>query len=359
MTGKNPNSTEPVPPASWEALARYLAGEASAAEAESVCRWLAGDPERARLLTGLEQPIERLRHVPPADLDVEAALSRVHARMEEPRGEALRVLPSSTSATRRVLGTGWTAALRVAAAVVLVAGGALLVSRLLGGRGQAPVPVVAATSYHTGVGQRASVRLPDGTRVLLGPGSSLDLAMNFPAARTVTLKGEALFEVSHDAAHPFAVQSGPALIQDVGTRFDVRGDAGEGVRIVVTEGAVQVGPAQQPGAAKPKSQPVVLRAGQAAVVRPDGATLAESAKSEDALAWTRGELVFRGAPVSEVASALKRWYGVELRVTDPGLARKHLTTSFAGESRERVLQVIALALGGRIEMHGDTAVLGP
>ena len=98
--------------------------------------------------------------------------------------------------------------------------------------------------------------------------------------------------------------------------------------------------------------------GDAARLEADGRLAAERVPDADGeLAWTRGELVFRGAPVAEVAAAVRRWYGVELRIADPALAGRHLTTSFASDSRERVLHVIALALGARVELRGDTAIL--
>ncbi len=354
MTGKDPRPPQQEPPYDWEVLARYLAGESSAAEAAGVRRWLEEHPE---VLGGLEQPLARLRHAPPADLDVEDALGRVHARMD---AAPLHVLPATTTGSRRVLGGGWVGALRAAAVVAVLVGGALVARQLLRGPigirpfGQA---VAAARSYRTGIGQRDSVLLPDGTRVLLGPASTLTVAANFSTQRVVTLQGEALFDVRHDTAHPFTVRAGDALVQDIGTRFMVVGDAGERVRVVVTEGAVRLSSAR---AANGAATSLVLSAGDAGTVESDGRTVVQPhADAREELAWTRGLLVFRGAPIAEVAAGLRRWYGVELRVSDPALAQRHLTTSFNGEPRERVLQVIALALGGHIELRGDTAILGP
>jgi transmembrane sensor len=64
--------------------------------------------------------------------------------------------------------------------------------------------------------------------------------------------------------------------------------------------------------------------------------------------------VFRDAAVAEVAADLRRWYGVELTVTDSALARRHFTGSFAGEPVGRVVEAIALALGARADRRGDT-----
>jgi transmembrane sensor len=60
-----------------------------------------------------------------------------------------------------------------------------------------------------------------------------------------------------------------------------------------------------------------------------------------------------------VAADLRRWYGVELRVTDTALLRRHVSATFVGDSADRVLDVIALALGARVERRGDTAYLRP
>jgi transmembrane sensor len=350
MSDERPNPALPDEDVDWEALARYLAGESPPAEAESVRAWLAAEPGRQALYGGLDDALGRLAFAPPADLDVEAALRRTRERMRE-----TPVIPLAPRAARK---TGWAAAwsspaLRAAAAVVLLVGGALL-AWTLRERGGAGGPGLAARSYATAAGERDSLRLPDGTRVLLGPGSRLEVAAGYgERTRDVALSGEALFDVPHDDARPFTVRAGSALVRDLGTVFGVRSDDAGAVRVVVTRGAVQLRPA---GAAADTG--VVLLRGDRGVLPPAGRARAERAAArEDDLAWTRGRLVFRDAPVERVAADLRRWYGVELRVADPALAGRRLTASFAGESREQVLRVVALALGAELELRGDVATL--
>jgi transmembrane sensor len=76
-------------------------------------------------------------------------------------------------------------------------------------------------------------------------------------------------------------------------------------------------------------------------------------------AWVEGRLEFEDAPLAEVQNQLRRWYGVELRVVDSALAGRHLTASFRDEPAPRVLEIIALTLGARVELRGDTALLRP
>ena len=73
----------------------------------------------------------------------------------------------------------------------------------------------------------------------------------------------------------------------------------------------------------------------------------------------RGRLVYHDAPIAEVRADLRRWYGLELRLTDSALDARHLTATFEGESADAVLRVIGLALGADVERRGDTAVVRP
>jgi transmembrane sensor len=328
----------------WEALARFLAGESPPGEADAVRAWLAGRPERAAELAALDRAMDR--GASPPHLDVEAALARVHRRMDAPEAPGIplrRPAPPSVAVPR------WrTPVFRMAAMVVLLLGALFAWQALRGGDPRNPVQ-----TYASGVGERDSVQLSDGTRVLLGPGSELTLAAGYGGrTREVELRGEAMFDVPHDDARPFTVRAGGARVRDIGTVFSVEADSGGGVRVVVTDGAVALRAEADAG-----GDEMVLRQGERGVL-PEGGTRAQrTAATADDLAWTRGELVFRDASITDVAAEVRRWFGVELRAGDAAVAGRRLTASFDGEDRDQVLQVIALALGAEMTMRGDTAVL--
>lgn len=325
--------------ARWERLARYLAGECSADEADAVRRQLLEDPAQAELFRALADHPRPV--VAPTTVDVEGALRRVRARLAD--------------ADRRPIAnsrTAWRVPALAAAAVILVASGLLLTMRARR-HGRAEMDVASARSYAAPVGARDSIRLPDGSRVLLGPGSALNLSAGYgTTARDVAVTGEAYFDVRHDAAHPFTVRAGAAVIRDVGTTFSVHDDATGEVRVVVTQGAVLLRPASR------SDSGVVLHGGDAGVVTTDGRTIARiGGATPDDLAWTSGRLVFREASFDEVAAELHRWYGIELVAADPALADRHLTATFSGDPAPQVVQVIALAIGAQATWHGDTVVM--
>ena len=312
MTGSPPSSPD------WDKLGRYLAGESSPDEAAKVQRWLEEHPADAQLLAALD--VASRQSASQQVLNVEAALLRVRTRVKA----------QARTALWRVAG------FVAAAAVVFVVG--VIMSR----RTATETPPSIARSYSTLIGQRDSVTLDDGTRIMLGPASRIDVL-----GREVALTGEAFFDVKHDGAHPFTVRAGAVVIRDIGTEFSVHHDPSERVRIVVHEGAVEV----------TAENSATLHPGDVAVVTQVGVIEASrGAATEDDLAWTQGRLVFRDAAVAELEADLRRWYGVELRVTDSTLLRRHFTGSFvAGEPATQVLEAIALALGARVDRRGDTA----
>lgn len=317
------------PPFDWEKIGRYLAGESSPDEAAEIRRWLEEHKADAEVLSALDAAARRAAA---RDVDVEGALLKVKARAS---GGAKRA------------GVRFTVFAAVAAAFWLAA---VLVpwDRFFSG---APADMVSRdrASFATQVGRRDSLPLPDGSLVVLGPDSRIEYLVA-AGQREVQLEGQAFFRVVHDASRPFVVRAGVATIRDIGTEFSVHSDTAQPVRVVVHEGAVEITAADS----------ATLRPGDVGVVSLTGTIqTTRGGATDDDLAWTRGRLVFRNAPLSEVAPDLKRWYGVELKVTDSALARRHFTGEFADEPVARVLDVLALAMGARVEVRGDTAYFRP
>lgn len=335
----------------WEALARYLAGESSVPERERIERYLAVHPGDADVLAALDNAIRDLSLREAPAVDVESALERVVARRD---GVEVPVTPlarrrAAPGRNAGTIGTSWRIASALAAAAVLVFAARGVLQR----GGGTHIPTVAAQrTYATAVGQRDSIRLPDGGHVVLGPASRLTVEQGFgDRVREVELHGEAYFDVVHDTTRPFVVRVASATIRDVGTSFAVHQDS-DRVRVVVTSGSVLLRSTSDSAGQR------VLAAGDVGTLEADGRLVtAHDVATTPYLSWMQGRLVFRDAPLFEVSNDLRRWYGIVLTVEDSTLARRHLTMSFNGDPIDRVLHVIGLGLGATIEVHGDTAVL--
>ena len=353
MTDQDSGPQPPEGAPSWDALARFVAGECSEAESAAIGAWLTAHPQDRELVkhlssataaTGGASTSESLER---ADVDVDAALAAVHRR--------INTADSPTLTVDRGGGRSW--GRRATLALSSLAAAAIIVAYVSVRRGPALSPAsdsAPSRLYATGFGQRDSIVLGEGSRIILGPDSRLLVPTDYGlTARSVELLGDAYFEVRHDASKPFSVKVGNALIEDVGTTFTVESDAADTVNVSVLTGSVRLRPATGT-----RRSGAVLVGGDRGSLMANGAVQAypHAAVAEDS-AWMTGRLVFRDASLARVASEIHRWFGVTMLVVDSSLASRHVTASFNGESADQVLKIVGMTLGARVERKGDSAMV--
>ena len=124
---------------------------------------------------------------------------------------ALRRRPARRSAIGWVLKRPFVLGLATASLAVIVIGGWMLDQR---------------PTYRTALGEQRLVTLADGSRLRLNTDSAVRVRLGSGLRRVELLRGEAFFEVAHDAARPFIVSADGARVRAVGTKFDVRREGG-------------------------------------------------------------------------------------------------------------------------------------
>ncbi len=335
----------------WALAAKYLAGELSAKERADFNAWLSEKPDRAAQMSSLSKAFGS--STMPA-VDVGRAWSTVSERMDaRPPGIGSRTASRELAPRPRIMSFSrpqkkravyW--ALPALAAAALAA---FLVPSIRSAIFSHPVSGPELRTIATATGERRSVVLAQGIGVILGPSTSLELEPEIAGKRIVRLNGEAYFTVTHDQGRRLYVRTASALIEDIGTAFDVRALAGAArTDVAVVEGVVALRSAQ----GRASDTVLNVSAGSTGTVEGTAAPkLAPGVRSDDALAWTKGQLAFHHAPLSEVALELNRWYGLRVSISDPSLATRTLSARFAGESPETVLNVIARTLGISYELE--------
>lgn len=207
-------------------------------------------------------------------------------------------------------------------------------------------------SVITAMGESETVDLPDGSRIVLNGGTTLALDRRYPRyARLET--GEALFEVRHNAADPFVVETGDVRLVDAGTAFNVLRDGGA-LDVAVSEGVVIV---------NPKVENVRLPAGRRATISgPRAGIMVSDVPRDQVASWRSGRLSFSDASLTRVAAALERSLGARIAV-DPSIAARPFSgvVQIAGrdaaalESIAPVLGTLAVRRGDGWELVGDDA----
>ena len=220
----------------------------------------------------------------------------------------------------------------------LAAGASLAAALALGwvlhsaGPGGTPVDL-----YQTATGQRMNATLADGSHIDLSGGTHLSVALS-TAERRVTLdEGEAIFDVAHDTARPFIIESGDRKIRVVGTEFDVR-RRGDDLSVTVRRGVVEVSPLDPN-----QGQAVRLMAGDRIDHRIGTAvTRASTISADDVFAWRGGRLVYRDRPLSEVIADLNAQYSRPLSTADVKTANMRFSGVLVLDDEDSVVHRLTL-----------------
>lgn len=376
-----------------ERIVRYVAGQCSPFEAARTQRWIAADPARWERFQALERVWRACGKEPSRRWDANAALTLLRGslepgaveRVERVEGSAPERAPPRAwphapprspvapftlwrPARRRWLSGGTSIAAAAALAIAGVMGFQAIAGRSPAREGVSRSEPVRLQEVATARGQRATITLSDGTRIILGAASSIRYSRDFGARgrRDVYLDGQAYFEVEHDTLHPFAVHTSRGVAEDLGTEFVVTAySAMSEMQVVVASGQVALQHAAPAGADSgighgPAAPLLTLGPGELGVIDSSG-TVRQSRVTDASpyFDWTKGELVFQGVPLSDALPAIGRWYDVDIALGDPSLASRRLVARFGPHSAPEVVRLIALAVEARYEQHGDTVVLLP
>jgi ferric-dicitrate binding protein FerR (iron transport regulator) len=150
--------------------------------------------------------------------------------------------------------------------------------------------------------------LSDGTAVWLNAASSISYPTVFTGSeRSVSMTGEAYFEVAKDALHPFIVEQGDSRIRVLGTHFNINAyGEGEERRVTLLEGSVEVSRGSNTRMLTPGQQAAIGDV-RISVNRPD---------TDAVMAWKNGQFIYDGTDIRTMLREISRYYDVEVSYRD-------------------------------------------
>lgn len=182
--------------------------------------------------------------------------------------------------------------------------------------------------YRSGVGEVRSFVLPDGSLVLLGSNSALDVEYDAMARRVRLLRGEAVFSPAPTgAAEPrrFVVASAGASMTALGTRYAVRRqDAGHGW-IGVLQHRVDLALDRPPSTGKAS---LTLGSGDSATFSHAGGVARSAIAPARGAAWADGYLIFEGEPLEQVLQRIGDFRPGRLILANRAAARRPVNALF-------------------------------
>lgn len=217
---------------------------------------------------------------------------------------------------------------------------------------------VAVNTVVVPYGKRTQITLSDNSTIWLNSGSKLIYPARFENdKREVYLEGEAIFEVSHDAEHPFYVATRNLEVKVLGTVFNVSAYTDEATTSTVLEsGSVELAynGTNLFGKSREKMVPGML-----AVFDPSSGNVKQTqVNTKLYTSWREGYLVFERKPLDEIIKKISRYYNVSVELSDQELAAE----TFSGQldlkkSAANVLALIAEIIDMQIETNGNKIYL--
>ena len=278
---------------------KYLNNQCSAEEARMLSQHFGEDHNMETLKDLIAKDLDKEDHQAAGDNLSKIALQEVyqllHAEIHQEKNKSVKVFKSKL----------WLSI----AAVWLVVMSAIGLNIYYANSKSKPLQ-----QFITHAGERARIKLSDGSQVWLSPQSKIEYPKEFTgAAREVKLTGEAFFDVTSDKEHPFIIQSGALSTKVVGTSFNIKSyTEHESAVVTVLTGKVNVSMKE----GSPLNRQVDLEANQRVVFDKNNQLL-EKENYPDAsrfLNEREGKFQFEGTPVNIVLHEVERQYNVKIRV---------------------------------------------
>ena len=191
----------------------------------------------------------------------------------------------------------------------------------------------------TGVGERKTFPLADGSTVELGSSSALSIKYSDSARRLVLHHGEGFFDVAADGRRPFVVEAADGSATARGTRFNLKYVDGIAT-VAVNQHAVLVQAGSRPG--------VQVDTGWQVSYGSDGLGLPSPANLETVEAWRRDRLVFQDVPLGRVLGELGRYRRGRIVLMDKQVGTIPVTAIFDTKQADSALRTIADTLPIRV-----------
>ncbi|MEO6814028.1 MAG: FecR family protein [Ginsengibacter sp.] len=228
-------------------------------------------------------------------------------------------------------------------------------------------------------GSKSKIILPDGSVVRLNSSSTLSYNNDFnKEVREVNLVGEAYFDITKDAHHPFVVHTSNIDIVVLGTLFNVKSyEQDQTIETTLLRGSIEVYNKSDPSAPKvilkPNEKLVFKKKQDEKIQEPNKvgvnstkklisgenisiSTLAvgkpDSLKEETS--WLYNKLVIDGDDFSKMMEKMERWYGVRIEILSPELKQFHFKGIFENETIGEVLKALQLTVNFRYKINNDS-----
>lgn len=189
-----------------------------------------------------------------------------------------------------------------------------------------------SADYRSGVGERKTIRLMDGGKIILNGRSAIDIEYSNQQRLIVLRKGEIWIETAKDdLKRPFLVETRQGTAQALGTKYLVKMDD-QSSFVAVAQGAVKI-------TTKQSQQQNILQLDQQTYF--DGEKIGNLSNfSEDDIAWTKGFLMVNDLPLKDFVERLQPYQKSVIQL-EPKVENLKISGTYPIDDLQKVYQMLA------------------
>ncbi len=312
-------------------ISRYLSGNASDAEVQTLEDWvLAAEENRAEFVAAKKAWVLAGMQREQTKVDVEGLWRKTQGLLQN-EAEVVPLKPKR----QRLFWLG------LAAGVLILIAVAIGILWNINDSGWEEVIADQGTS---------STALPDGTLISLNQGSSIRYRIPASGRRQVELFGGALFDVKRAVERPFVIEAGPVQVEVLGTSFyvDARENEPE-VQVIVESGEVRV----SGGEAE-----VELQANDQVAFNKATGDLSPLDETDDNYrSLVSNDLIFDNTPIDEAVFALNRHFGTKISIDIADTSNCEIGATFEDQPLNAILLILEGTLGIEVVRQDDQIIL--
>ena len=323
-----------------ETLAKYLSGEMSGVELRDFENEIAVSEENKTSIEKMKKQWSAMKgYTEPGSPDTGKAWTKLHARLKNEK-----LIPSGVSATKSPFVP---VILKAAAFILILLGiGSVIYFQM------SRKPSVEMVQVNTGNEANTLIKtLDDGSVIYIAQNSLFSFPKEFESdSRNVALKGEAFFDIASNPEKPFIIETDEALIEVLGTAFNVKTQNGNGFELIVDRGKVKVTLKNDP------SHSELVVAGEKISAVKNSLVKTKHTANYSTM-WYKKHMHFKDESLQNIISVLNRNFNTTFAVAEKETGNRKLTVTFNNETAETMTELICVTLNLKSQNINGSVVL--
>jgi len=324
-----------------ETLARYLSGEMDKDEQAVFEKQVTETEENSKEIQDMKKQWKAISHLRETkNPDTGNAWNKLHTRFINEN-----LIPIQVVALKKQI---IPVLLRYAAIAIILVGVASIIYYL----SRDSKPTVEMVQVNTGNESNTLIKtLTDGSVIYLAQNSVFSFPKSFEStSRNVELTGEAFFDIASNPARPFIIETGEAIIEVLGTAFNVKTNNGTNFELIVDRGKVKVTMKKNLA----KSESVVAGESITAI---NNSLIKSKTNGSDMHAWYKKRMQFKDESLRNILSVLNRNFNTNFVTANQEIGNRKLTVTFSNETSETMTELICQALNLKSQTIDDSIIL--